>query len=63
MIVSSFQQGDSLNVIGQIENEAVTFLVDTGSAITLVSYEVFDRLGIPEECLEGLPFDLCVADG
>ena len=41
----------------------MTFLVDTGSAITLVSYEVFDRLGIPEECLEGLPFDLCVADG
>ena len=39
------------------------FLVDTGSAITLVSYEIFDRLEIPEECLEGLHFDLCVADG
>ena len=52
-----------MNVIGKIEHKAVTFLVETGSAITIVSNESFSRLGISEESLEGLPFDLCVADG
>ena len=57
------QQGDSLNVIGKIEHEAVTFLVDIGSAITVALNETFSRLRISEESLEGIPFDLCVADG
>ena len=37
--------------------------MDTGSAITIISFEVLEKLGRSSDDLDPLPYDLCLADG
>ena len=60
--VFSLSNGN-LKVNGDVEKQTVDFLVDTGSAITLISDSVFSRLNIGSADLEPVPYHICLADG
>ena len=60
--VFSLSNGN-LKVNGDVEKQKVDFLVDTGSAITLISDSVFSRLNIGSADLEPVPYHICLADG
>ena len=49
-------------VVGQIADKAVKFLVDTGSAVTIISKNVADTLKTPLPLVH-TDIDLCTADG
>ena len=38
-------------------------MVDTGSAISIISFEFWEKLGRSTDDLDPLPYDLCLADG
>ena len=61
--ISNFNCGYGLSVIGRVEQKAVNFLIDTGSAVTLLSYRIFHHLDIDQSGLKEVPFDICLADG
>jgi hypothetical protein len=52
-----------LSVVGSVEGEAIKFLVDTGSAITIISTRSYQKFGINDDNLEALEYDVCTADG
>ena len=60
--VFSLSNGN-LKVSGVIEKEQVNFLVDTGSALTLISDSVFSKLNIGSVDLEPVPYQIHLADG
>ena len=60
--VSAFSQGCGLTVRGSINSKPVDFLVDTGSAVTVISYAVYDDLGL-DQPLESSCHSILLADG
>ena len=61
--ISNFNHGSGLSVVGKVFDKAINFLVDTGSAITLVSDSVFQQLDCTDIELSDVPFEVCLADG
>lgn len=61
--VLSFVVGNSLSVTGKVQEKAFNFLVDTGSAITIVSSSAFSQLKSLDSRLEEVPYDVRLADG
>ena len=61
--MSNFDKGGGLSVTGKIENSALNFLVDTGSAITILSGSSFDKMNIANSKLEAVAFEVHCADG
>ena len=60
--VFSLSNGN-LKVSGVIKKQQVNFLVDTGSALTLISNSVFSKLNIGSVDLEPVPYQIHLADG
>ena len=60
--VSAFSQGCGLTVRGSINSKPLDFLVDTGSAITVVSNAMFDELNIDTK-LKPPSHNILLADG
>ena len=60
--VFSLSHGN-LKVSGIIEKQEVDFLVDTGSAITIISDSVFSKLNLGSIDLEPIPYQILLADG
>ena len=55
--------GGSPSVVGKIQEKAINFLVDTGSAITIVSSSASAWLNLGDMELKTVPYDVRVADG